>query len=64
MKDTPKKPRGFAAISPERRREIAKKGGQAAQATGRAHRWNREEALAAVAKRDAKKNALPEPELS
>lgn len=62
MNDTPKKPRGFAAISPERRREIAQKGGRAANALGRAHRWNREEALAAVAKRDEKKNALPEPD--
>ena len=30
----PHHPRGLAAMSPERRREIARKGGQAAQARG------------------------------
>jgi general stress protein YciG len=45
--ETTKKPRGFAAISPERRREISSKGGHASQATGKAHRFTTEEASAA-----------------
>jgi general stress protein YciG len=40
----PRKPQGFAAISPERQREIASKGGKAAQALGRAHRFTAETA--------------------
>jgi general stress protein YciG len=32
--------RGFAAMSPERQREIASKGGKAAHAQGTAHEWN------------------------
>jgi general stress protein YciG len=44
---TPKRPKGFAAMSPERRTAIARKGGQQAQATGRAHRWNSESGRAA-----------------
>ena len=52
-----KKPRGFAAMSPDALRAIAQKGGLAAQATGRAHKWNKETSRAAVAKREAKKNA-------
>lgn len=43
----PKARRGFAAMSPEKRRAISSKGGEAAQATGRAHRFTREEAKAA-----------------
>jgi uncharacterized protein len=39
-----RKPRGFAAISPERRSEIARKGGQAAHARGTAHKFTTEEA--------------------
>jgi uncharacterized protein len=41
------KPRGFAALSPEARRELARKGGRAAQATGMAHRFTPEEGKAA-----------------
>jgi len=41
------KPRGFAALSPEQRREVAKRGGAAAHASGRAHVWSAEEARAA-----------------
>lgn len=44
---TTKRPRGFATLSPEQRRAIASKGGKAAHAKGRAHRWSREEARAA-----------------
>lgn len=41
------KPRGFAALSPEQRREIARKGGKRAHALGRAHRFDSEAASAA-----------------
>jgi uncharacterized protein len=48
--NTPRKARlGFAAIAlrdPERMREIARKGGQTAQATGRGHRFTPEEVRA------------------
>jgi general stress protein YciG len=40
-------PRGLAAVSPERRREIGSKGGRAAQARGTAHRFTSAEAAAA-----------------
>ena len=39
--------RGFASMAPERQREIARKGGQAAQSKGTAHRFSTEEARAA-----------------
>lgn len=35
MTDTPRKPRGFAALTPERRREIAAMGGKAGAGTAR-----------------------------
>lgn len=38
-------PRGFALLSPDRRAEIAKIGGKAAQSTGRAHRFTHEEVV-------------------
>lgn len=38
------KNRGFGSMSPEKQREIASKGGKAAQAKGTAHRWSPEEA--------------------
>jgi len=44
---TSKKPRGFAAISSERHREIARQGGKAAHAQGKAHEFSHEEAVAA-----------------
>lgn len=47
---TPKK-RGFAAISPEKQREIASKGGKAVQAQGKGHQFNSETGKAARAKR-------------
>ena len=34
------KPRGFAAMTLERRREISRKGGVAAHLKGTAHEWN------------------------
>jgi general stress protein YciG len=36
--------RGFAAMSPERQRQIASEGGRAAHKQGVAHEWNKEEA--------------------
>jgi general stress protein YciG len=39
--------RGFAAMDPERQREIASKGGRAAHAKGTAHEWSRDEARTA-----------------
>jgi general stress protein YciG len=47
MPNKPRKPRGFAAMSAERRREISRQGGQAAQAKGAAHQFNHEEAVVA-----------------
>ncbi len=38
------KPRGFAAMDPERQHEIASKGGRTAHAKGTAHQWTPEEA--------------------
>ena len=43
----PKKPRGFATLSVERRREIAQKGGRSAHALGVAHVFTPDEARAA-----------------
>lgn len=43
--------RGFAAMSPEKKREIASLGGRAAHASGRAHTFSTEEARAAGKKR-------------
>lgn len=39
--------RGFASMSPERQREIARKGGRAAHEKGTAHEWTSDEARAA-----------------
>jgi uncharacterized protein len=39
--------RGFASMSPEKRREIARRGGKAAHEKGRAHEFTPEEARAA-----------------
>jgi uncharacterized protein len=46
-----RRPRGFAAMSPEKKREIASLGGRAAHASGRAHQFSSEEARAAGKKR-------------
>ena len=43
--------RGFAAMTPEKKREIASLGGRAAHASGRAHQFSSEEARAAGKKR-------------
>lgn len=39
-----REPRGFAAMDPERQREIARKGGRAAHRSGNAHQFDSEEA--------------------
>jgi general stress protein YciG len=47
----PSKPlRGFARLDPERQREIARQGGRAAHAMGRAHEFTAEEGRRARAK--------------
>jgi general stress protein YciG len=46
-------PRGFAAMSPERQREIASLGGRAAHQSGHAHEFDSAEARAAGLKRHA-----------
>jgi general stress protein YciG len=44
-KDQPGK-RGLAALTPEQRKEIARRGGQAVQGSGKAHKFTQEEARA------------------
>jgi general stress protein YciG len=46
--------RGFAAMDPQRQREIASLGGRAAHQSGHAHEFTSEEARAAGRKRHAK----------
>lgn len=46
-----KSPRGFAAMDPQRQREIASLGGRAAHQSGHAHEFTSEEARAAGRKR-------------
>lgn len=48
------KRRGFASMTPERRAEITRKGGKAAQAKGTAHKWDSEQAQIAGRKGRAK----------
>jgi general stress protein YciG len=47
MVEQQKERRGFASMSPEKRREIASKGGVAAHRKGTAHKWTSEEAKSA-----------------
>ena len=44
------KPRGFAALSPERRKEVAHMGAVAAHQAGTAYRWDSEAARVAGAR--------------
>lgn len=59
--------RGFASMSPEKKREIASLGGKAAHALGTAHKWTSEEAQAAgrkggkISRRRSKKYIQPQP---
>lgn len=55
--EKPKKPRGFATMSPEKRAEIAKKGGVEAHRRGTAHRWNSKQATDAGRKGGAASHA-------
>jgi general stress protein YciG len=58
VKSTPKKSlRGFAAMDPQRQREIASLGGRAAHQSGHAHEFTSEEARAAGKKRHARATA-------
>lgn len=55
IKPIPKKSlRGFAAMDPQRQREIASLGGRAAHQSGHAHEFTSEEARAAGKKRHAR----------
>ncbi len=56
------RPRGLAAMSPERRKEIASKGGRTSQARGTAHQWTPEEASAAGKKGSARYARRPNQE--
>jgi uncharacterized protein len=47
-------PRGFAAMDPQRQREIASLGGRAAHQSGHAHEFSSEEARVAGRKRHAR----------
>lgn len=47
----PKTTRGFASLTPERRKEIASQGGRAAHASGNAHQYTSDEARAAASSR-------------
>jgi general stress protein YciG len=49
--------RGFAAMDPQRQREIASLGGRAAHQSGHAHEFTSEEARAAGKKRHARSGA-------
>jgi general stress protein YciG len=48
--------RGFAAMDPQRQREIASLGGRAAHQSGHAHEFTSDEAREAGRKRHAKRN--------
>jgi general stress protein YciG len=55
---TPRRsPRGFAAMDPQRQREIASLGGRAAHQSGHAHEFTSEEARVAGRKRHAGKDS-------
>ena len=59
---SPKKSlRGFAAMDPQRQREIASLGGRAAHQSGHAHEFTSEEARAAGKKRHARATASVAP---
>lgn len=58
IKTAPRKSlRGFAAMDPQRQREIASLGGRAAHQSGHAHEFTSEEARAAGKKRHARASA-------
>jgi uncharacterized protein len=51
--------KGFASMTPERRRELGRKGGTIAHAKGKAHEWTHEEARKAGRKGGAKSGKEP-----
>ncbi|MDB5874588.1 MAG: hypothetical protein JWQ07_4030 [Ramlibacter sp.] len=51
--------RGFAAMDPQRQREIASLGGRAAHQSGHAHEFTTEEARVAGRKRHARGDSSP-----
>jgi len=53
MPTSQKRPRGFAAMDPQKQRAISAEGGRAAHQSGNAHEFNSEEARAAGALRHA-----------
>jgi general stress protein YciG len=57
MDNTKKRLRGFAAMDPQRVREIASLGGKTAHQNGTAHEFTSEEARAAGKKRHQRKGA-------
>ncbi|HVB59996.1 MAG: general stress protein [Ktedonobacteraceae bacterium] len=54
QRNNERRPRGLAAMSLERRREIASMGGRTSQARGTAHQWTASEASAAGKKGSAR----------
>lgn len=52
-----KKRRGFAAMSPERQRQVASMGGRRAHENGTAYRWTSEGARAAAVKAQQSRRA-------
>ena len=54
LQQNTRRARGLAAMSPERRREIARMGGRTSQARGTAHQWTAEEASVAGKKGSAR----------
>lgn len=58
------KPRGFAALTREERRDVASQGGRAAHASGAAHRWTSEQAAAAAKKAHANRKARREEQIA
>ncbi len=57
----PQRLRGFAALTAEKKKEIASMGGRAAHATGRAHQFSTEEARAAGKKRHQRPDRAEKP---
>lgn len=60
VKESGVKRRGFASMTPEKRQEIARRGGQNVQAKGTGHRWDSDKASEAGKKgRAAQLGAQP-----
>ena len=57
MEQRTRQRRGFAAMSPEKQKQIASQGGKASHAGGKGHEWNSESARAAALKAVAVRTA-------